>query len=83
MPHRVGGSRWLPHIKKALETLIQTYPAFVSHLETTSHQNAKAEGIAKLLRSLHIMEYALLLKVIYNVRIYIILLFYNIRYRPL
>lgn len=63
MPHRVGSSRGLPHLKKALETLFRTYPAFISHLDTTSHQNAKAGGIAKMLHSLPIIHYASLLKV--------------------
>ncbi|XP_062618557.1 zinc finger protein 862-like [Saccostrea cucullata] len=66
MPHRVGGSRWLPHLKKALETLFRTYPAFISHLDTTSHQNAKAGGIAKLLHSLPIIVYASILKEFIN-----------------
>lgn len=64
LPHRVGGSRWMPHIKKALETLFRTYPAFISHLQNESHQNAKAEGLAKIMDDFNIIAFAILLQVL-------------------
>ena len=32
MPTRVGGTRWVPHTRTALENLLTGYPAFVQHL---------------------------------------------------
>lgn len=63
LPHRVCGSRWLPHMKKALSTLFKTYPAFLTQLQNASHENAKAEGLFKLLESYNIVLYAALLQV--------------------
>ncbi|KAH3735562.1 hypothetical protein DPMN_042098, partial [Dreissena polymorpha] len=33
VPRRVGGTRWQPHTKKALEHLLKGYKAIVQHLE--------------------------------------------------
>ena len=63
MPKRVGGSRWLDHMKVALESLFRTYPAFITHLQNQSNNNAKAEGLAKLLASLNVMVFAIMLYV--------------------
>lgn len=62
LPHRVCGSRWLPHMKKALSTLFKTYPAFLTQLQNASHENAKAEGLFRLLESYNIVLYAALLQ---------------------
>ncbi len=32
MPTRVGGTRWVPHTRRALENLLTGYPAFMQHL---------------------------------------------------
>ncbi|XP_062585604.1 zinc finger protein 862-like [Saccostrea cucullata] len=58
LPHRVSGSRWMPHMKKALQTLFKTYPAFISHLQNESHSNPKAEGLVKMLEDCTLMTYA-------------------------
>ena len=63
MLKRVGGSRWLGHMKVALESLFLTYPAFISHLLNQSNNNANAEGLAKLLASLNVMVFAIMLYV--------------------
>jgi hypothetical protein len=55
LPHRVGGSHWMPHMR--------SYPAYITHLQTMSHSHAKAEGLVKLLGNLDILAYAALLKV--------------------
>ena len=63
LPHRVGGSRWMPHIKKSLDTFFRTYPAFLSHLQNNSHSNAKAEGLAKMMMELNTVAFAALIQV--------------------
>ena len=63
LPHRVGGSRWMPHMRKTLNSLFTSYPAYITHLQTMSHSHAKAEGLVKLLGNLDILAYAALLKV--------------------
>jgi hypothetical protein len=64
MPHRVSGSRWLPHMKKGLDTLFRTYPAFITQLQTGSHSTPKAEGLARIMETFHVIAYAALLLVI-------------------
>ena len=51
LPKRVGGSRWMPHMKTALETLFKSFPGYISHLQ---NKNAKAEGLVKILGSLNV-----------------------------
>ncbi|XP_062611458.1 uncharacterized protein LOC134273284 [Saccostrea cucullata] len=52
-------------MRRALNTLFTTYPAFSRHLQDASHTNAKANGLARLLESSSIMTYAgLLLEII-------------------
>ena len=65
LPHRVSGSRWMPHMKKALKTFFQSYPAFISQLQNESNSNAKAEGLAKMLEDYSIMRFAAVLQVIF------------------
>lgn len=65
IPPRVGGTRWLAHIKRAVESCLKGYPALVAHLSDASHGNAKAEGLAKLLTRWDIVSFLLLLKVHY------------------
>lgn len=68
LPHRINGSRWLPHMQRALQTFFRSYPAFVSHLQDTSNSNAKASGLARLLVSSSLITFAVLLQVVYNVK---------------
>lgn len=49
-------------MKKALSTLFKTYPAFLTQLQNASHENAKAEGLFRLLESYNIVLYAALLQ---------------------
>ncbi|XP_062600058.1 zinc finger protein 862-like [Saccostrea cucullata] len=58
LPHRVCGSRWLPHMKKALGTLFKTHLAFFTQLQNASNGNAKAEGLFRMLESYNILLYA-------------------------
>ena len=42
-PTNLGGTRWLPHISKALQTLMKNYgPRFV-HLQHTAEGNAASQ----------------------------------------
>lgn len=51
LPCTVTGTRWIGHLARGLNVLIRTYEIFTSHLSTISHQNAKAEGLAKIMLS--------------------------------
>ena len=53
----------MPHLRKALSSLFQSNPAYITHLQTMSHTHAKAEGLAKLLGNKDIIAYAALLQV--------------------
>lgn len=37
MPTRVGGTRWLPHLHKAVDHFLRGYAAFISHLQKVCH----------------------------------------------
>ena len=65
MPPRVGGTRWLSHTKRAIESVLQIYQALVFHLENESHWNAKAEGLVKLLTNRETMAFMVMIKVTY------------------
>ena len=62
LPKRVGGSRWMPHMKTALETLFKSFPGYISHLQNQSNNKAKAEGLATILGSLNVIVFGLVLK---------------------
>lgn len=63
MPTRVGGTRWLPHLSRAIDNFLKAYVPIRNHLETASHQNSKAEGLAKLAGNGNIIVFMLSLKV--------------------
>ena len=63
VPPRVGGTRWMAHMKRALEYVLEAFPALVTHLCNESHNNAKAEGLVKLLLRYDIFAFALFLRV--------------------
>lgn len=57
-------------MRRALDTLFMTYPAFSHHLQDESHTNSKANGLARLLESSSVMIYAGMLLVNYCFYIY-------------
>ena len=63
-PPKVTGTRWLPHVSRGIHSLTRNYPAYVAHLSTASHDNAKAGGLAKLLKDCHLMALILVMQVI-------------------
>ena len=63
LPPKVTGTRWLPHITRAISSLRRNYPAYVAHFNTGNHVNAKAESLAKILQIRHIMAFTLVLQV--------------------
>ncbi|KAK3083616.1 hypothetical protein FSP39_000304 [Pinctada imbricata] len=73
LPTRVGGTRWLPHVSKALYTFFKGYSAIRQQLENASHANPKAEGLVKLMQDGQLMVFLLLLKVIFIIKIMLIL----------
>ncbi|KAH3894584.1 hypothetical protein DPMN_018741 [Dreissena polymorpha] len=64
MPTRIGGTRWLPHLDRSLSAFFKGYRVLVYQLQTSSHDNAKAEGFAKLATDGFLILYLLQLKVI-------------------
>lgn len=34
-PTNLGGTRWLPHVERALTTLLKDYPVVFAHMENT------------------------------------------------
>lgn len=65
IPPRVGGTRWLAHIQRAVDSCLKGYPALVAQLSNASHGNAKAEGLVKILTNWNVVAFLLLLKVQY------------------
>jgi hypothetical protein len=63
LPTRIGGTRWLPHFMRAINIFLKTYKVLRYHLETSSHKNAKAEGLAKILGDGHVIVYLIAMKV--------------------
>lgn len=74
LPTRIGGTRWLPHVERALKVFFKGYRAFCYHLQNSSHENSKAEGLAKLATDGHVVVFMLKLKVYkeleYNIQLY-------------
>ncbi|XP_076079341.1 zinc finger protein 862-like [Mytilus galloprovincialis] len=64
MPTRIGGTRWLPHMQRAIGSFIKGYTAIKTQLETASHDNAKAEGLAKIMGDVAVITFIIILKVI-------------------
>ena len=63
LPTKVTGTRWIGQLAKGLNVLIKTYKIFTAHLSTISHQNAKAEGIVKIMMSKDLVCFMLFLNV--------------------
>jgi hypothetical protein len=62
-PTRVGGTRWVPHTIKAIDSFFRSYQAIVTHLDNASHSVPKAEGLSKLAHDVNIILYLVVLKV--------------------
>ena len=63
LPPKVTGTRWLPHLYRGLQALVRTYRAYEAHLSSLSHQNAKAEGLVKILLDKSLMAFVFFLQV--------------------
>lgn len=63
LPTRVEGTRWLPHVFRAINVLIKGYRGLRAQLENSSHANAKAEGFAKIIPDVAVITFILTLKV--------------------
>lgn len=57
-PTNLGGTRWLPHVQRGLQTLLQNYKAVVMHLENgvegwvgTAEMQGRARSIVRSLKS--------------------------------
>lgn len=72
LPAKVTGTRWLPHLTRAIICLIRNFPAYEAHLCSLSHTNPKAEGLVKIMLSKDVVCFVLFLKV-KNGFIYILL----------
>jgi len=58
-PARIGGTRWLPHLEKAINIFIRGYKVFLYQLDS-----AKAEGMAKMMRDGNLVVFMMSLKVV-------------------
>lgn len=70
-PTKVTGTRWLPHLFRAICALMKTYNALEAHLATASHGNAKGEGLYKLMVDKQLMAFVLFLYVSIRPQMYI------------
>lgn len=61
LPTRVGGTRWLPHLQRAVDVILRGYKAFKFHLDNNSHSTPKAEGLSKILADKSVVVFLLLL----------------------
>ncbi|XP_076081027.1 zinc finger protein 862-like isoform X2 [Mytilus galloprovincialis] len=62
LPTHVGGTRWMPHMLRAINVIIKGYRGFKAHLESASHENPKAEGLTKILTDVAVVTFMLNLK---------------------
>ena len=63
LPSRIGGTRWLPHLQRAMNAFTKGFKAIIMQLENSSHDNPKAEGLAKLAGDGGVVVFILQLKV--------------------
>lgn len=63
LPTRVGGTRWLPHLARAISIFEKGYKAIRNHHETASYENSKAEGLAKIAADGNVLVFMMSLKV--------------------
>ncbi|CAG2257191.1 unnamed protein product [Mytilus edulis] len=67
LPTRIGGTRWVGHLLRALENFLTGYEAVKQHLEqicspdaverSSASTSGKAKGLLKLVKSKHVMLY--------------------------
>lgn len=62
-PPKVTGTRWISYVMGGIQSLRRTYRAYEAHLSTSSHSNAKAEGLFKLLTNKELVAFMLFLQV--------------------
>lgn len=55
----------MPHTQKALEAFFKNFDAYRTHLENQSHENAKAEGLAKMMVMFNVVLFALIMQASY------------------
>lgn len=63
VPPRVGGTRWVGHMRRAISCCLSSYPAIVDQLSDASNGNPKAEGLVKLLTNYDTMAFMLTIQV--------------------
>jgi hypothetical protein len=73
LPPKVTGTRWLPHVYRAITALLRSYKALEMTLSTASHKNPKAEGLVKIMLDKNVMAFILLLQVITCTQMYVLL----------
>ena len=54
IPTRVGGTRWLTHLERAIHVIIVSYPALVDQLNAAKIETPKAGGLVKILTNAEI-----------------------------
>ena len=59
---RIGGTRWLPHLHRAIDIFFKGYKAFHVQLHDSSHGNPKAEGLAKLMTDMNVVIFIITVK---------------------
>ncbi|XP_053148082.1 zinc finger protein 862-like [Hemicordylus capensis] len=72
IPSRIAGSRWLPCLQTALQTLLKGYPAIVLHMskiqeEPCSLNHQKAKDLLNLLQQMEIVKFSHFLMDVINV----------------
>ncbi len=63
IPPRITGTRWLGHMVRSLDNTLDNYVPLTTQLATASHQNAKAEGLYKLLTAADVVTFLIFLRV--------------------
>lgn len=63
LPPKVTGTRWMAHLWRGIQALVRTFTAYNAHLSTISHQNAKAEGLVKIMLGKDLVCFLLFLQV--------------------
>jgi len=53
----IGGTCWLSHCMRAITIFLKSYTFLRYQLEHSSHDNAKTEGLARILRDGHVFVY--------------------------
>ncbi|XP_013391821.1 zinc finger protein 862-like [Lingula anatina] len=62
LPPKVTGTRWICHVSRGVDNILHNFPAYELHLSNASHENAKAEGLVKILLQKEIVLFMLVLQ---------------------